>query len=288
MRAPVDHVDMKALPTITVVVLLATSALAGCGGGESLSPTALSATPAGPASTDPGGTPTDPSQAVDVTWRFDGSNWASTGTPPACPTPLVFTTPVDLFRVTSILYPGQSRGVDYKPHGDFRLDGPGETGVINVVAPIDATITRASRYLGVGELQYLFEFVNDCGIMYRFDHLLGLSPRLEPVASILPPPREGDSRTTDVPPGMIVRAGEIVGTSVGFPVAGNIFFDWGVYDLRQPNTPGQSAAWRASHPGEFAAWAICWFDNLSPGDAGRVRSLPASDGASGSMSDYCF
>ena len=273
------------------ILLLLTGALTGCGGGDSSTPTAPSATPAGPTSTGPGGTPTDPAPTptptVGVSWRFDGSTWTSTGTPPACPTPLTFTTPIDLGRVTSILYPGQSRGGDYKPHGGFRLDGPGETGVINVVAPMNATITRASQYLGGGELTFLFEFVNDCGIMYRFDHLLGLSPTLQLVASILPPATEGDSRTTDAPPGLTVTAGEVVGTSVGFPVASNIFLDWGVYDLRQPNTPGQGAAWRASHPGEFAAWAICWFDNLSPGDAARVRSLPGS-GASGSMSDYCF
>ena len=283
---------MNALPTVALAGLLVASTLAGCGGDGSSNPTASSATPTGPTPADatptaPGGTPTDPPPAVGVTWQFDGSNWTSTGTPPPCPTPLTFTTPVDLFRVTSILYPGQARGGDYKPHGGFRLDGPGETGVLNIVAPMDATITRASQYLGGGELTFLFEFVNDCGIMYRFDHLLGLSPLLQLVASILPPATEGDSRTTPAPPGLTVTAGEIVGTSVGFPEAGNIFFDWGVYDLRQRNTPGQSAAWRAAHPGEFAAWAICWFDNLSPGDAGTVRSLPAS-GASGSMSDYCF
>ena len=270
-----------------MVVLLAAIWLAGCGGGDSSSPTAPSATPTaeGGATTNP---PSSPTPTVGVTWRFDSSDWAATGTPPACPAPLTFTTPVDLFRVTLILYPGQFRGGDYKPHGGFRLDGPGETGVINVVAPMGATITRASQYLGVGELQYLFEFVNDCGIMYRFDHLQGLAPPLQRVASILPPATPGDSRTTDVPPGFTVSAGEIVGTSVGFPVAGNFFFDGGVYDLRQRNPSGQSPAWQATHPGEFAAWAICWFDNLSPGDAGMVRGLPAGDGGSGPMSDYCF
>ena len=187
-----------------------------------------------------------------------------------------------------MLYPGQYRGADYKVHGGFRLDGSGETGVVNVVAPMDATITRGSRYLGGGELAYLFEFVNDCGIMYRFDHLLDLAPSLESVASLLPPAREGDSRTTDIPSGFTVRAGDVVATSIGFPMAGNFFFDWGVYDLRQRNTPGQNAAWQATHPGEFAAWGICWFDNLSPGDAATVRSLPAADGGSGSTSDYCF
>jgi len=276
---------------LAVVALLSGGVLVACGGGDSSSPTAPSAAPGG-ATTDPTASPTTPTTSptptVGVRWQFDGSEWSATGTPPICPAPLTFTTPVDLFRVTSILYPGQSRGGGYKPHGGFRLDGPGESGVINVVAPMDATITRASRYLGLGELQYLFEFVNDCGIMYRFDHLAGLAPSLARVVSILPPATAGDSRTTDVPPGFTVRAGEVVGTSVGFAMAGNIFVDWGVYDLRQRNTPGQSPAFLATHPGEFAAWTICCFDNLSPGDAGRVRSLPAADGGSGPLSDYCF
>ena len=280
---PVDKADMRVLPTVAVVVLLVISALAGCGGGGSSSQTAPSPTP-----TDPGGTPTVPPPAVAVRWQFDGSNWTATGTPPACPTPLTFTTPVDLSRVTSILYPGQLRGGYYKPHGGFRLDGSDETGVVNIVAPMDATITRAAQYLGDGELQFLFDFVNDCGIMYRFDHLSGLSAQLQRVANILPPATEDDSRTTEAPPGLTVTAGEIVGTSVGFPVVGNFSFDWGVYDLRQRNTASQEDAWRAAHPGEFAAWAICWFDNLPPGDAATVRSLPAADSVSGSMSDYCF
>ena len=272
---------------LALVVLLADFTLVGCGGGSSSSPTAPSETPGSSTPTTPGDAATPPMPTAGVRWRFVDGEWSATGTPPSCPEPLTFTTPVDLFRVTSILYPGQSRGGDYKAHGGFRLDGPGETGVVNVVAPMDATITRASRYLGGGELAYLFEFVNDCGIMYRFDHLLELGPPLQQVVSMLAPATEGDSRTTDIPPGFMVRGGEVVGTSIGFPAAGNFFFDWGVYDLRQRNSPGQSPVWQATHPGEFAAWGICWFDNLSPGDAATVRSLPPS-GASASMSDYCF
>ena len=273
---------MRPLAAVAALLLF-TSALVGCSGSSS-NPAAPSGATAGSTPVDPGGTTVSP-PATSVRWQFDGSNWVATGTPPACPAPLTFTTPVGLSRVTGILYPGQARGGDYKPHGGFRLDGPGETGTINVVAPMSATITRASRYLGGGELQYLFEFVNDCGLMYRFDHLRTLSPTLQTVADTLPPATEGDSRTTPAPPGLTVSAGQAVATSVGFPEAGNIFFDWGVYDLRQYNTSGQSAAWRAAHPGEFAAWAICWFGNLPPCDAATIRSLPT--GNEGTASDYC-
>jgi len=54
------------------------------------------------------------------------------------------------------------------------------------------TITRASQHLGGGERKFLFEFVNDCGVMYRFDHLLELSPTLQLMASILPSATAGD------------------------------------------------------------------------------------------------
>ena len=40
---------------------------------------------------------------------------------PSCPTPLL-QTPVDLSKVTSILYPGQERGGNYKAHGGFGFD----------------------------------------------------------------------------------------------------------------------------------------------------------------------
>jgi hypothetical protein len=261
-----------------LIVALCVLPTLGCGGSGGSTPTSPTTT---------GGSTVSP-PAVGVNWLSDGSGgWTFTGTPPACPTPLIFTTPVDLSRVTSILYPGQIRGNYYKAHGGFRLDKPGETGVINIVAPLDGTITRVAQYLSSGELQFMFNFVNDCGIMYRFDHLQGLSPLLQLVAKTLPPATEGDTFTTDAPPGLTVMAGETVGTSVGFPAASNFFFDWGVYDLRQRNTPGQDAAWRAAHPGDQAAWAICWLDHLSPSDAVRVRNLPAADSVRGSMSDYC-
>ena len=39
----------------------------------------------------------------------------------SCPAPLL-QTPVDLSKVTSILYPGQERGGNYKAHGVFGFD----------------------------------------------------------------------------------------------------------------------------------------------------------------------
>ena len=104
--------------------------------------------------------------------------WQASGIPPPCPNPLIFTTPVNLSRVTSILYPGQMRGNAYKPHGGFRFDAPGETGDITVVAPMASTVYRAARSLDNGEIQYMFDFINACGILYRLGHLRDLSAAL--------------------------------------------------------------------------------------------------------------
>ena len=190
--------------------------------------------------------------------------------------------------MTSILYPGQTRSGDYKPHGGFRFDGPGQGADVQVVAPMTATIYRGSRYLARGEVQYSFDFINACGIIHRFDHLLDLSARLQLVADTLPAPRPDDSRTTPVAPGQMIAQGEVLATAVGFRTTGNVSLDWGVLDLRARNAVSANPAWLAQHSLELDAYAICWFDTLAPSDAGRVRSLPPADSVSGSISDYCL
>ena len=197
---------------------------------------------------------------------------------------MTFVTPVDLSRVTSILYPGQVRG-EYRAHGGFRFDSASETGQIAVRAPMTATIFRAARYLEGGELQYLFFFVHACGIMHRLDHLRDLSPALEAVANTLPPAIEGDSRTIEVPPGMFVTAGSVLASGVGMPRARNIFLDWGVYDLRAMNESSRDPAWLAQHPGEYSPFGVCGFSHLPSGDAAIVFGLPPSGGQRDS--DYC-
>jgi hypothetical protein len=194
--------------------------------------------------------------------------------------------PVEMGRVTSILYPGQVRG-DYKAHGGFRFDQPGQTTSVNVIAPMAGTLLRASRYLATGEIQYTFDFVNDCGIMFRFGHLRDLAARFQAIADTLPAPIELDSRSTRIS-GVTVAAGELVGTGVGLrDSARNVFVDYGVYDLRQRNASSQDAAWFAAHDNDTMPYGVCWFDWLSPADAAVVRGLPGADGVMGKTSDYC-
>ena len=221
---------------------------------------------------------------TSLSWQ--NTPWSPSSTPPDCEDPLVLPVPMSLSRATSVLYPGQLRGgTSYKPHGGFRFDNNGQGTDVQIHAPLDAELFRASRYLEGGQVQYLFDFVNPCGIMYRFDHFLVPSSRLQAIANTLPGPSEGDSRTTNLAPGQIIRAGEILATEIGTP--GNVFYDWGVYDLRLMNAVSNDAAWLAEHSGEQAPYGTCWLEFLSDSDGAIVNALPPSDGVAGSTSDYC-
>ncbi len=211
--------------------------------------------------------------------------WTPVGTPPVCPEPLVLSSPVDLAKATSILYPGQMRGNDYKAHGGFRFDTSSNED-ITVRAPLNAVVVDGSRYFEQGEVQYLLSFIAPCGIMYRFDHLLTLDAKFAGIAEQFPAAKEGDSRTTPVNPPVSVTAGEIIATAVGFKKNRNVGVDWGVYDLRKKNEKAQDTVWAREHS-TLAQHAICWFGLLSREDEARVRSLPAADSVSGAKSDYC-
>jgi len=221
-----------------------------------------------------------------------------------CPSPFIFKMPINLNRATSILYPGQIRGGDYKAHGGFRFDGskPDE---ITVYAPIDARVIAGARYPVNGEIQYTFDFENPCGIRYRLGHLLTLAPKFQAIAEKFPLPTAPDSRTTQVSPPIDVKQGEIIATAVGLTKGGpqvyegyNTFLDWGVYDYRQKNEASQMPDWPTRHASEDSQWskyynseiyqyAVCWFDWISAEDKAKVLSLPSSDFQSGKNSDFC-
>jgi len=198
--------------------------------------------------------------------------------------------PVDINKVSAILYPGQYRGGNYKPHGGFRLNNTADN-LADVTAPIDATVTDGSRYIEQGETQYLFDFKTNCGLEYRFDHLKTLSDKFQAAAATLPQPQVDNSMTSNVK-GVSVTSGEIVATAVGFEKGDpgpNVSFDFGVYDKRQKNTASKDATWLASHQqyGDQAIYAVCWFDLFPATDAATLRGLPAGDAVNGKQSDYC-
>ncbi|MEK7059242.1 MAG: hypothetical protein AAB971_00585 [Patescibacteria group bacterium] len=225
-----------------------------------------------------------------VMWSTDGSgNWrAMQGTPPTCPKQPMLKSPTSLSQVTSILYPGQTRGGNYKPHGGFRFDNVTDNKVA-VTAPMDAYIYRGARYLVDGEVQYTFDFVNSCGIMYRLGHLLVLTPKYQALADAFPPAQEGDSRTTNINSVVNVKTGEQIATKVGVTVGGvNTFFDLGVYDLRSSNQASKDTSYVQQRGLELAGHAVCWLKGWLPNtDEAKINSLPAGDPTSGKNSDYC-
>lgn len=231
----------------------------------------------------------------NVSWSFNGNSWQASITPPVCPQPLVFPSPVDINLISGILYPGQIRGGDYKPHGGFRFDNRDDND-IEVRAIMDGYILKASRYEDFGgEIQNFLFYINDCGIMVMHDHLLTLSPKLQTMFDKIPLNKNGDSRTTYITPKVYVKKGEVLATQIGyknFPGGyndKNVFVDFGLYDLRKTNGVNYDSSFRAKHPNinEHGTYALCWFDYLSKEDGDIVRSLPSS-GNEGKMSDYCY
>lgn len=207
---------------------------------------------------------------------------------PACPNPFIFELPIDIDLATSVLYPGQERGGDYKAHGGFRFDNS-DPNEITVTAPYDAYLILGGRYTVDGEIQYTFDFEHPCGIRYRLGHLLKLSDKFQKIAEEFPL-LDGDSRTTGVYPYVEVKQGEVIATAVGFESyqgSINTFMDWGVYDYRQKNEASKDPTWLAEHPYDTYYYGVCWFDWISNEDRTKVLTLPSSDSVSGKNSDYC-
>ncbi|MDP2587456.1 MAG: cell wall-binding repeat-containing protein [bacterium] len=207
-----------------------------------------------------------------------------------CPSPFDISMPIDLSLATSVLYPGQYRGEQYKPHGGFRFD-TSDPDDITVTAPFDADVYSGSAHMQSGEVQYYFDFLHPCGIRYRVDHLNTLSPKFQAFADqYLPLGPEGDSSSINFGPFPIKR-GEVIATAVGFyGVDGNpenVGMDWGLYDLRQTNTRSLDPAWSAIHSNVQEQHAVCVWDWLDPSTRAAVYALPAADGVSGDASDYC-
>jgi hypothetical protein len=249
------------------------------------------ATPAAPAVAAPKkkapSTTTTVAARPPVTWQLGASGWAPSGAAPKCPAPLRLTLPVDLTKVTAVLYPGQTRGGNYKPHGGFRFDGTPNL-AIQVRAPLAGSIVRGARYLAEGELQYTFDVIHPCGIMVRVGHLLSLPKDLLAIAARFPPATT-DSRTSWVNPPVPIAVGQVVGIGVGIKASTNTFVDLGVYDLRGTNAASRDPAWRTAHANdrELGWHAVCWLDLLAPDVATRLRALPPGDPTSGKRSDFC-
>ena len=235
--------------------------------------------------------PTDRENSSESTtqllWQQTDGGWRSLQTPPVCKQPL-FKMPTDISKVTSVLYPGQTRGGNYKPHGGFRFDTSADNAVL-ITAPTDGYIVRGARYMAEGEVQYTFDIMNNCGVLYRVGHLRVLPEKLQKLADTWPAPSDS-SATQSVNPPIYIKQGEVLATKIGILSTKNTFFDWGVYDYRKENEASLSANYRAAHTQDKdLSWhAVCWLKDWLPAtDTSILTSLPAGDPSSGKNSDYC-
>ena len=217
-----------------------------------------------------------------VTWHYRDGTWIPTKTPPDCPKQFTIEAPLDLNLATSILYPGQVRGGDFKPHGGFRTDKT--NGKVEVRSPIEGYVWRVAKFTDDFGLHYMFDIQHPCGMMVRLGHLGEVPPRMEGIFEGFPVRDYRDSRTELVEP-FFVGQGEVIATDVQQGSG----FDLGLYDLRMENEASKDPAFRKAHSDEpeQAYHALCWFDYLSAEQEKRVRGLPAADGISGKKSDYC-
>lgn len=227
----------------------------------------------------------------EFVWQRTNDGWeARNGDAPSCDSQPMLINPVDINKVTYVLYPGQVRGGNYKPHGGLRLDGTNSE-KISIKAPLDGFVIRGSRYIEQGEVQYSFDVFNNCGIMYRLDHLLEISDELKALTSNWPDAQENDSRTHNIDSPLFINQGDEIASSVGYPDQGNIFFDLGVYDFRQRNEASGSLEYQQKHGSdkELSWHAVCWLKDWIPeSDQAILRNLPAGDSISGKTSDYCL
>lgn len=238
-------------------------------------------------------TVSETTETAKVQWKQGINGWKPDRTAPKCVEPFKIITPTkNLSSATGILYPGQERGGDYKPHGGFRFDNS-KNEDIKTIIPIDSNLVNASRYIsiedGSNEVQYLLTFISPCGISYRFDHVIDLVPKIQEAMETLPKAIPGDSRTTNISPQIEFTQGEMVANSVGIKKNNNVFFDFGMYDLREDGKfRTTNAEFLKNHVGdENALYGFCWFDLLPAADTALVKSLPPGSVVTGKTSDTC-
>lgn len=225
--------------------------------------------------------------ASSIVWMWGGDKWlVQGGQASSCKTKPEFQMPVDINKVTSVLYPGQKRSTGYKSHGGF-LFGNTSSESVDVSIPVDSSLTKASRYIEQSQVQYFMIFTNSCGYAYRFDHLRTLTPKFQEIMNKLPEPQVDDSRTTSIEPAISLKAGEKVATGVGFN--NNTAMDFGVYDLHQQNEASKNPSYASKHADEkeFTYYGTCFFSYFSSDIESKLRALPAADQMAGKTSDYC-
>jgi hypothetical protein len=235
----------------------------------------------------------NPAAAKDpnaVYWVDDHSGgWKPTDTPGPCPNPILTTSPGNLSQATEVAYSGQYRGTHFKAHGLLSFSR-NQSDNIQVVLPFDAWLTGIRKYRdGPSDPQYVIDFQHPCGMAVRYDHLLTLGPEFAAIDAKTPLSEGTQGTPPDKPLGFF-KAGTVVATGAGlYDHKKGGGFDFGLYDLRQPNQISKNAQWAAIHGQERGQtfYGLCWIDYLPAADKARaMQILPLATDDRGA-SDYC-
>lgn len=226
-----------------------------------------------------------------VEWSWDGNEWKPQGEAPECESPLTIASPVDVTKVDSRLMPGEMRGSDFKPHGGLAVSNAVDN-KLTVSAVRDGYLYRGARYLHEGkEVQYMFDFMDSCGVVYRLDHLATLTPEFQRYADLLPEAKPDDSRTEKFKEHPLIKKGTVIATEVGIKEGKNVFFDLGLYDLRRQNEASKTELYKTDQQRiqdkEQSFYALCWFDYVGGSDKSVLQALPTRNGQPATASDYC-
>ena len=224
----------------------------------------------------------------NIVWQFNGNSWQSFGDTTSCTNVISLIPPVDFTKVTTLLLPGQIRGNAFKAHGGFRFDGL-QNNNLDVVMPIDSKLIRGSMYEENGEIQYMLDFISDCGVMVKFDHILKLSPKLEDIVkNELILGKDGDSRTTNFKTQIYFNSGELIALQVGHKNPLNIALDFGIYDLNTQNLASKNIVFNEKYfsNSETAFYGVCWLNYFSTEENMLLKSIK-TDSVEGNVSDYC-
>ena len=160
-------------------------------------------------------------------------------------------------------------GATFEQPGVFRL--PYGQNNVEVRLPINATLAYGLKYSTVSnlnnanpeevpELQYGLRFQTECeGLWFTIDHMQTLTPELTSYFDNLPV--ETSATTKKIGP-LVMQEGDLVGTTIGFPIDGNAFVAFGIFDEYK----------RVATAGPDFLNAVCFYDFFSSDIASQLRA----------------
>ena len=185
----------------------------------------------------------------------------------------------DYTQILEVGPPGRLVSVsDFKGHGYFRVAD--WQNVINVRLPIDGTLYAGSKTHFAGrdaawdpELNYGLRFRTPCeGLSFRFGHIIQLTPSVATLFDEFSAQENTETLWFDEP--LEMSEGDVIGTAIGFPLTGNAFLDFGVYDdFKRVRTAQDPRFYNAACYYEFFSPMLANYlssritrvDNLEPG-----------------------